>query len=108
MLFLVHAFRIYYPIAVTVGFCTGVVANYLLHKRFTFSDFRRLSVREFTKFVLIVILNYEVTLIAVYELHGTLGFGLVIARLTALNPVYLIGFTLVRRLFRNRGATWAQ
>ncbi len=82
-----------YGVAVTGGFFAGVILNYVLHARFTFSV-ARLHAGQLLRFVAVVAANYLITLAVVALLHGIGGVDVVIAKVLSLPIVAVNGYWL--------------
>lgn len=82
-----------YGIAVTAGFISGFLLNYVLHARFTFSV-ARLDASQLLRFVAVVAANYLITLGVVALLHGFAEVDVVIAKLVSLPIVAVNGYWL--------------
>lgn len=78
-------------LSVTAGFLLGLVANLLLHARLTFST--PLTATNTTRFGVVVLLNYTLTLLSVSVSVALLGHHLP-GKLLALPLVALVGFKL--------------
>lgn len=80
-------------IAVSIGFATGVVLNYILHARLTFRS--STSKINAAKFAGIVLLNYGITIIFVYLSTYFIG-SILIGKIASLPVIAINGFLLSR------------
>ncbi|MCL2657707.1 MAG: GtrA family protein [Betaproteobacteria bacterium] len=81
----------YYLVATTVGFATGLIANFLLHTHITFS--KSYSHGALMRFMAVVLLNYVLTLLTVSLFHMWLNMTL-LGKLLSLPLVAVNGFLL--------------
>lgn len=81
----------HYLIATTVGFATGLVVNFLLHTRITFSTVY--SHRALMRYMVVVLANYLLTLLTVALLHVWLDMAL-LGKVLSLPLVAANGFLL--------------
>lgn len=77
--------------AATFGFVLGLVVNYLFHVQMTFAT--RKTLQSVSRFMMIVGLNYGVTLACVL-IAQSLGWNPVVGKLASLPIVALNGFFL--------------
>ncbi len=88
--------------SVTLGFLAGLLLNFLLHGRFTFS-MTELAAGHFSRFVVVVAINYLMTLAVVSFLNNVAGLDVVVAKVISLVPVALSGYFLSKVwVFRQR------
>ena len=83
----------HYSVAVSLGFGMGVIANYILHTKFTFKTSS--SQVNFLKFACIVALNYGATLLFVVGSTHFLG-SVLMGKIASLPVVSINGFLLSR------------
>lgn len=83
--------RINYLIAATFGFVVGFLFNFLLHSRITFGS--RYSHRALIRFMVVVLVNYFLTLLTVSLFHEALNMPLV-GKVFSLPLVAVNGFLL--------------
>ena len=84
---------VHYGVAVSAGFGVGVIANYLLHAKFTFKTSS--SQVNFLKFACIVMLNYGITLLFVVGSTHFLG-SVLTGKIASLPVIAVNGFLLSR------------
>jgi len=95
LVWLLDRAQIFYGVAITAGFLAGLVLNYVLHARFTFSV-AQMGVAQLARFLVVVGLNYGITLLVVYLLYGIFSADLVAAKIVALPLVAVNGYWLSR------------
>lgn len=89
---LLHA-GVHLTIATAAGFGLGLVANYLLHSKVTFQHHATMSAAAMTKFALVVLVNFGITLAFVYLSQRFVGSALA-GKLASLPVVAINGFVL--------------
>lgn len=83
-----------YLIATTAGFLSGLTLNFLLHTRITFdSDYSR---EVFFRFMVVVLVNYFLTLLTVSFFHVLLNMAL-LGKFISLPMVAFNGFFLSKK-----------
>jgi putative flippase GtrA len=82
--------------SVTLGFAVGLAVNFVMHKFFTFSSKKPISLREVAAFGLVVLVNYGITL-GVVEGLAVISVPVVVAKVASLPLVAVVGFVLSRR-----------
>lgn len=84
-------FGIHYLASTTFGFAVGLFVNFLLHVRITFGA--RYSHGAFTRYIVVVLANYVLTLLAVEVFHDWLNMPL-LGKVLSLPLVAVNGFLL--------------
>lgn len=84
-------FGLHHIVAATVGFLSGLVANFLLHTRITFNA--KFSKSVFVKFMMVVLINYLLTIVFVSIFDATLGMAM-LGKYLSLPVVAVNGFLL--------------
>jgi putative flippase GtrA len=79
----------HFTVAVTIGFLVGFSVNYFGHTRITFQ--KQETIQNVLGFVLVVLLNYFITLLCVALSEGMLG-SVLIGKLISLPVVAVHGF----------------
>lgn len=82
--------------AVAVAMVAGMVANYALHRVYTFRTRRALSAGSVTLYVSIVAVNYVLTL-AIIEAGLHLGLSVIWGKIVSLPLIAVSGFLFTRR-----------
>lgn len=82
--------------AVGAALLTGMVVNYLMHRRVTFRAQAPVDLRSLLLYVSIVVVNYLITL-AFVEAGVWMGYGAIAAKLVSLPMIALTGFLFTRR-----------
>jgi putative flippase GtrA len=95
VVWLLDRLAVAYALAVTAGFLAGLALNYLLHAHFTF-DVQDWSAAQLSRFLVVVLVNYLLTLSIVALLHGSFGVDVVIAKIVSLPFVAVNGYVLSR------------
>jgi putative flippase GtrA len=95
VLWLLDRFGVPYALAVTAGFVAGLGVNYWLHAGFTFEVESR-SVEQLSRFLVVVLINYLLTIGIVALLHGVFDLGVMVAKLVSLPFVAVNGYILSR------------
>jgi putative flippase GtrA len=80
-----------YKLAATAGFATGLLLNYFLHTKLTFKN--SISTKNAIRFVVVVFINYGLTLGLIFVSQMWLGQAL-IGKLISLPLVAVNGFLL--------------
>ena len=93
ILSLVLHFTDYYQVAILVGFIAGLTVNHFLHSRYTFR-LESHSLAQVARFLIVVALNYGVTVLIVFGAHEVFNTSVVIAKIISLPVVAVIGFLL--------------
>lgn len=83
-------------LAVAVAMVAGMVANYALHRVYTFRTRSPLGVSSVALYVVIVGCNYVLTL-AIIEVGLRLGLSVMWGKVVSLPVIALTGFVLTRR-----------
>lgn len=78
--------------ALSLGFFSGLIANYLYHSRLTFKS--KSPVGDMFKFSVVVALNYTITLAFVFVSNSVLHFGVLSGKIFSLPVIAIIGFML--------------
>ena len=79
--------------SVTIGFSMGLLVNYFYHVYITFSV--PMSHKSAVKYALVVIINYALTLAAVWISQG-FGLGVILGKIISLPIVAVNGYILSR------------
>ncbi|MFN0263113.1 GtrA family protein [Tepidamorphus sp. 3E244] len=89
-----------YLVATTIAFALSVIVNFSLHSKYTFS--LGIAYRHLWKYLILVVLNYLVTVLIVATFEHTLASPM-IGKLISLPVIAVIGFTVSRFwVFRQR------
>lgn len=80
-----------YPIAISAGFVVALAVNYLLHAEYTFQSSSK-SARQAFRFLLVVLLNYALTMLIVWLGHSGFGIDILICKIASLLPVTVFGY----------------
>ena len=89
--------------AVTLGFATGLVANFWLHKLFTYGDRSTPSLQQITRFLLIAAANYLQTVLVVLLAVRYISVSPLVAKLVSLPGVVLVGYWCAGKYVFARG-----
>lgn len=84
---------VHYMVATTAGFAAGLVLNFLLHTHVTFSA--GYSHRALTRYLIVVLANYGLTLASVSLFHAWLDMALA-GKILSLPLVAINGYLLGR------------
>lgn len=82
---------LHYIAATTLGFAAGLVVNFLLHTRITFNT--GYSHGTLVRFMVVVLINYLLTLLTVSLFHASLDMAL-LGKVVSLPLVAVNGFLL--------------
>lgn len=82
-----------YLIAATFGFTVGLIVNFLLHTRITFKA--RYSHWALMRYMVVVLLNYLLTLLTVFVFQASLNMPL-LGKVISLPLVAINGFFLIK------------
>lgn len=82
--------------AVALALLTGMVANYALHRVYTFRSEQPLRLRSVLRYSAIVAANYLLTL-AIIEAGLRVGVGVMWGKILSLPVIAMTGFLLTRR-----------
>ncbi|MGK5066914.1 GtrA family protein [Janthinobacterium sp. RT4P48] len=80
------------PLAVAGGFLAGLIVNYLFHQNLTFKS--RASLQKACRFLIVVGINYLMTLGFVYLSDNVMGLGVIVGKICSLPFVAANGFLL--------------
>lgn len=87
--------------AISLGFACGFVVNFILHTKFTFKQ--KFSVSSGWKLIVVVAINYILTLLLCRALMELLSLGVLFAKIMTLPAIAVIGFLLSRYwVFKSR------
>ena len=82
-------------IAISVGYATGLVVNYVLHAHYTFST-RSASATRALRFLGVVAVNYLLTLFFIWLIHNRLGLPLLVGKVVSLPLVATNSFLMLK------------
>lgn len=83
--------------AVSVGFYTGVVVNYLMHHYFTFQRTDQATIGRFLPYLCVVFANYLVTLAVVSSFLLLLPNQVLLGKVVSLPLVVMVGYLGTKR-----------
>ena len=78
--------------AATVGFFSGLIFNYLYHVYFTFKS--TISLAKLMRFMIVVCINYIITIILIYISYSLLIVGVLPGKILSLPIVAANGYLL--------------
>jgi putative flippase GtrA len=94
-----------YLLAVSAGFAAGLGINFLYHARVTFRAL--VSLGAGVRFLVVVAVNYCLTLAVVWFVHNVLGQSVLFGKVLSLPFVAVNGFVLSRAwVFALRSGGW--
>lgn len=93
LLALILHFTDFYQTAIFFSFVVGFVVNHFLHSRYTF-QVESHSLAQVIRFLVVVALNYGVTVLAIFVMHEIFGAPVIIAKIISLPLIAVIGFLL--------------
>lgn len=80
-------------LSITLGFIAGLLVNYYMHARFTF-EVQKLYISSGVKFIIVVGINYAITIFSIFLLTSTLAFTVILAKVVSLPVIAINGYLL--------------
>jgi putative flippase GtrA len=96
LLYLLLRLRIQRDLSVSIAFGVSLVANFLLHKHYTFGRRNALKTAEIWRFLIAVAVNYASTLTIVYVCAAKIGWPVMVGKLISTPVIVMTGFLITR------------
>lgn len=89
--------------AVTAGFLCGLIINYAYHARITFRS--KISMPTIVKYLVVVIINYCLTLFIVFYARDTYSYNVIIGKIISTPFIAINGYILAKFWIFNKEDT---